>query len=253
MIWEVLAFLFERSLQAFLCACIHVSLWGSLTMAFTSKLYKWLTISSCYGSSSRLEPFADKQTCNYDTECSIHYPSLSTLRSKGLSRSKMKWWATYKNWPVHVIVRLPHPWSGDSQRQKTFLALSADKQTHNSDTACLNHHPYLSTLRSKGLSLRKMKWWTIYTSLYIFYNLSIYLSIYQSIYLSIYLSIQLYLSISISIYLYLYISVYLYICIIYICIYIYVIQGKNKQHINKNISTTAFINSCQHLQFIYSA
>ena len=29
--------------------------------------------------------------------------------------------------------------------------------------------------------------------------------------------------------------------------YMYVIQGKNKQHINKNISATAFINSRQHL------
>ena len=28
---------------------------------------------------------------------------------------------------------------------------------------------------------------------------------------------------------------------IYIYIYIYVIQGKNRQHINKNISATAFI------------
>ena len=32
-----------------------------------------------------------------------------------------------------------------------------------------------------------------------------------------------------------------------------VIQGKSKQHFNKNISTTDFINLCQHLQFIYSA
>ena len=28
---------------------------------------------------------------------------------------------------------------------------------------------------------------------------------------------------------------------------------KNKQHFNKNISATAFTNSCQHLQFIYNA
>ena len=32
-------------------------------------------------------------------------------------------------------------------------------------------------------------------------------------------------------------------------VYIY-IQGKNNQHFDKNISATAFINSCQHLQFI---
>ena len=47
---------------------------------------------------------------------------------------------------------------------------------------------------------------------------------------------------------------------IYIYIYIPLIEGKilhvierkNNQHFN-NISATAFINSCQHLQFIYSA
>ena len=31
------------------------------------------------------------------------------------------------------IVRLPHPWSGDSQGLETFLAPSADKQTRNYD------------------------------------------------------------------------------------------------------------------------
>ena len=39
---------------------------------------------------------------------------------------------------------------------------------------------------------------------------------------------------------------------IYIYIYAYVIQGKNKQYFNKNISTTAFINSCQHLPNMYT-
>ena len=38
----------------------------------------------------------------------------------------------YKNLQVNAIVRLPHPWSGDSQGS--------------------NHHPSLSTLRSKVLS-----------------------------------------------------------------------------------------------------
>ena len=42
----------------------------------------------------------DKQTRNYDTECSNQHPSLSTLRSKELSRSKMKCWAIYTNLPV---------------------------------------------------------------------------------------------------------------------------------------------------------
>ena len=33
----------------------------------------------------------------------------------------------YTNLPVSDIVRLPHPWSRDSQGQETFLAPSADK------------------------------------------------------------------------------------------------------------------------------
>ena len=43
------------------------------------------------GQETFLAPSGDKQTRNYDTECSNHHPSLSTLRRKGLSRSKMKW------------------------------------------------------------------------------------------------------------------------------------------------------------------
>ena len=39
----------------------------------------------------------------------------------------------YINLPVNAIVRLPHPWSGDSQGQETFSAPSADKQTRNND------------------------------------------------------------------------------------------------------------------------
>ena len=64
----------------------------------------------------------------------------------------------YTNLPVNIIVRLPHPRSGDSQGQETFLAPSADKQTRNYDTEFSNHHPSLSTQRSKGLSRSKMKW-----------------------------------------------------------------------------------------------
>ena len=71
----------------------------------------------------------------------------------------------YINLPVDYIVRLPHPRSGDSKGQETFLATSADKQTRNYDTECSNHHPFLSTLRPKELSRRKMKWWAIYTNL----------------------------------------------------------------------------------------
>ena len=71
----------------------------------------------------------------------------------------------YTNLPVNVIVRLPHPQSGDSQGQETFSVPSADKQTRNYDTECSNHHPSLSTLRSKGLSRSKMNWSTLYTNL----------------------------------------------------------------------------------------
>ena len=37
----------------------------------------------------------------------------------------------YANLPVNVIVKVPHPRSGDSKGQETFLAPSADKQTRN--------------------------------------------------------------------------------------------------------------------------
>ena len=39
------------------------------------------------GQETFLAPSADKQTRNYDTECSNHHPSFSTLRPKGLSRN----------------------------------------------------------------------------------------------------------------------------------------------------------------------
>ena len=40
----------------------------------------------------------------------------------------------YTNLPRNVIVKLLHPSGGDSQDQETFLAPSADKQTHNYET-----------------------------------------------------------------------------------------------------------------------
>ena len=40
----------------------------------------------------------------------------------------------YTNLPVNTIVRLPHPRSGDSQGQETFLAPSGDNQTLNYNT-----------------------------------------------------------------------------------------------------------------------
>ena len=118
-----------------------------------------------WGQETFLGPSFDKQTQNFDTQCSNHHPSLLTLRPKGFSRSKIKWRAIYKNFPVDVIVRLSHPRSRDSQGGGMFLALSADKPTCNYDTEGSNHHPFLSITRPKGLSHKKMKWWAIYTNL----------------------------------------------------------------------------------------
>ena len=64
----------------------------------------------------------------------------------------------YTNLPVDVIIRLPHPQSGHSQGQESFLLPSADKQTCDYDIECSNHHSSLSTLRPKGLSRSKMNW-----------------------------------------------------------------------------------------------
>ena len=47
----------------------------------------------------------------------------------------------FTNLPVDVIVRLPHPLSGYSQGQETFLAPSADKQTLNYDIETSNLTP----------------------------------------------------------------------------------------------------------------
>ena len=56
------------------------------------------------GQGAFLAPSADKQTHNYDTECSNHNPSLSTLRPKRLSRSKMKLWAIYKFIYIYIYI-----------------------------------------------------------------------------------------------------------------------------------------------------
>ena len=64
----------------------------------------------------------------------------------------------YTNLPVNAIVRLPHPRSVDRQGQETFLAPPTDNQTRNYDPDCSNHHPSISTLRSKGPSRSKIKW-----------------------------------------------------------------------------------------------
>ena len=110
----------------------------------------------CYNSQGQekfLAPSADKQTHNQETEFSKHHPFLSTLRSKELSHSKTKWWVIYTNLPVNAKARLPHPRSGDSRGQETFLVPSAGNQTcDHHDTECSNHDPSLFALRSKRLS-----------------------------------------------------------------------------------------------------
>ena len=64
---------------------------------------------------------------NHDIECSNHHSSLSTPRPKGLSRSKMKWWAIYiyTNLPVNVIVRLPHTRRHNTTKHTYVSALVA--------------------------------------------------------------------------------------------------------------------------------
>ena len=61
------------------------------------------------------------------------------------------------------ICKQPHPRSGDSQGQETFLTPSDDKKTRNYDMECSN--PDTEYSLSKGLSPSKMKWWAIYTNL----------------------------------------------------------------------------------------
>ena len=43
-----------------------------------------------------------------------------------------------------AVVRLPYPYSRDSQGQEMFLAASADKQTPYYDTECSSHYPFQS-------------------------------------------------------------------------------------------------------------
>ena len=101
-----------------------------------------------------LQPSADKQICNYDTGV-LKPPSNPintkvTLRSKGLSPRRMKSWAIYTNLSVNAIVGLSHPRSRDSQGQDTFLALSADKETHNYDTTAQTTIPINSKVKGLG-------------------------------------------------------------------------------------------------------
>ena len=82
-----------------------------------------------------------------------------------MSCSKIKWWVIYAKIQMNVTVRLPHPLIGASRGQQTFLAPSADKQTHSYDTEWSNPHPSLSTLRPKWLSCSTIKLQNICTNL----------------------------------------------------------------------------------------
>ena len=108
---------------------------------------------------------AEKQTRNYETECSKYHRSLSTLKLKDLSHSRMKWWPIYTNFPMDTALRIPALWSGDSQNKETFLAASVGNERCNYHTEWPMVHSSLSTLNLKGLSLSKMKSWAIYTNL----------------------------------------------------------------------------------------
>ena len=112
-----------------------------------------------------LAPSVDKQTRDYDIEFSNHHPSVSTVRPKGFSRSKVKWWGICLNLPVDAIVRLPHPRCGHSQGQKKFSAPFGDKLIRDYDIEFSNRHPSVSTLTPNGFSRSKMKWWFVYTNL----------------------------------------------------------------------------------------
>ena len=61
------------------------------------------------GAENVLAPSADKQTCNYDTECSNHHPP-QFPEGTGIEPEQDKI-VIYicVNIPGNVIVRLPHP------------------------------------------------------------------------------------------------------------------------------------------------
>ena len=68
--------------------CIYI--YANLPVNVIARLPHFRTGDS-QGQKAFLASSADKQTRNYDIECSNHNPSLSTLRPKGLNHSKMKW------------------------------------------------------------------------------------------------------------------------------------------------------------------
>ena len=63
----------------------------------------------------------------------------------------------YTNLQVNVIVRLPHPRSGDSQGQETFLTPSADKQTRSYDTRVLKLPSLPISLKAKEIEPQQVE------------------------------------------------------------------------------------------------
>ena len=84
---------------------------------------------------------SDKQTCNYDPDCSIHHLSQSP-KGTGIQPWQDEMVSfVYPNLPRNVIIRLPHPQIGVHQGQEILLAPSAGKQTCNYVPECSNHYP----------------------------------------------------------------------------------------------------------------
>ena len=95
----------------------------------------------------------DNQTRNYDTKCPNHHPSLSTLRSKGLSRSKMKWWAIYANLPTNATVKI---WELSLLFDPTFfLHINAFRSEVNPSVLLLEKRK-ASTLSLRAVDIRKL-------------------------------------------------------------------------------------------------
>ena len=150
------------------CSSQHPSLSTQRAKGWSCSKMKWLAIytnlamdvivrlpdpgsGDTQGQETFLAPSAENPNRNYDIECSNHHPSLSNLRSKGLSGSKRKWGAIDTHLSMDVIVRLPDRRCGDSQGQETFLAPSAYKQTRNYDIECSNRPSLTINPKAKGI------------------------------------------------------------------------------------------------------
>ena len=95
----------------------------------------------------------------------VQPPSFPINTNKRLSHSKMKCSVIYTHKftsEFHNQTTLTINLKAETARRKqTFLAPSADNQTHNYDTKCSDYNPSLSTLGAKGLNHSKMKWWAM--------------------------------------------------------------------------------------------